>query len=102
MIKDIKFINQMVQKGTIRAYIKDFEHAFDTHIRDIAQELKNNLEHNRIVLVSGPSSSGKTTFTLKLERELDDMGLEAETISMDDFYLDRAQAPKKSGWKTRF
>ncbi len=102
MIKDIKFINQMVEKGTIRAYIKDFEHAFDTHIRDIAQELKNNLEHNRIVLVSGPSSSGKTTFTLKLEQELDDMGLEAETISMDDFYLDRAQAPKKADGKPDF
>lgn len=96
MIKDIRAINEMVHKGTIGEYIKDFEHAFDTRIKDIAGDLKNNLEHNRIVLISGPSSSGKTTFTLKLERELDGMDLEAETVSMDDFYLDRSQAPKKA------
>lgn len=96
MIKDIKLINQMVQKGTIGEYIKDFEHSFDAHVHDIAVEMKGHLEHNRIVLISGPSSSGKTTFTLKLERELDGMGLEAEAISMDDFYLDRSQAPRKA------
>lgn len=89
-------INQMVHKGTIGEYINDFEYAFDKNITNIAQRLKNDLTHSRIVLISGPSSSGKTTFTLKLERELDNMGLEAETISMDDFYLDRSQAPKKA------
>ena len=48
----------------------------------------------KIVFIAGPSSSGKTTFSMKLSDELRVMGKKAIKISIDDYYLPREETPK--------
>lgn len=48
----------------------------------------------RIVLIAGPSSSGKTTFSKRLEVALETIGREAYPISLDDFFVDRVDTPR--------
>lgn len=48
----------------------------------------------RIVFIAGPSSSGKTTFSLKLSEELKVMGMKPIKISLDDYYKPRSEAPR--------
>ena len=48
----------------------------------------------RMVLISGPSSSGKTTFAKRLGIQLRILGLDAVSISLDDYFVDRDQTPR--------
>ena len=53
----------------------------------------------RLLLVAGPSSSGKTTFTKKLALQLEILGYQTVIVSLDDFYLGKALAPKDEDGK---
>lgn len=94
MIRDVLEINKMVKDGTIGAYIQHCEKDFDDRVDAIASEVAADPAANRIVLVAGPSSCGKTTFTLKLCKALEEHGIHAQTVSLDDFYLNRERAPR--------
>ncbi|WGK68238.1 nucleoside kinase [Candidatus Haliotispira prima] len=53
----------------------------------------------RLLLVAGPSSSGKTTFTKKLALQLEILGYQTVIVSLDDFYLGKELAPKDENGK---
>ncbi len=53
----------------------------------------------RLLLVAGPSSSGKTTFTKKLALQLEILGFRPVVVSLDDFYLGKTLAPKDDDGK---
>ncbi len=65
----------------------------ESRISDIAQMIKSH-PHVKFVMVAGPSSSGKTTFSRRLSVQLRAHGLMPHPISLDDFYLDREQCPR--------
>jgi uridine kinase len=52
-----------------------------------------NKENVRLIAIAGPSSSGKTTFSLRLEEELNNHGIRPLMISIDNYYLPAEQAP---------
>ena len=58
----------------------------------IAQNIQSNSEI-RLVLIAGPSSSGKTTFSKRLSIQLIAAGIKPVPISMDDYFVDREQTP---------
>lgn len=61
-----------------------------SHIADMIEQRKNV----KLVLVSGPSSSGKTTFSKRLSVQLMVSGLKPVIISMDNYFVDREKTPK--------
>ena len=61
-----------------------------SHIADMIEQRKNV----KLVLVSGPSSSGKTTFSKRLSVQLMVSGLKPVIISMDNYFVDREMTPK--------
>ncbi|MGI6030987.1 MAG: uridine kinase family protein [Eubacteriales bacterium] len=95
MICDIQVVNNMVENHSIKEYIQRYEAQFDARIQGIAEEIARGVGQRQIVLVAGPSSCGKTTFTLKLNHALQQLGIASQTVSLDDFYLDRQRAPRK-------
>ena len=63
-------------------------------IRKIAKDIVNRKEKVRVILIAGPSSSGKTTSCRKISMYLRSFGLEPREISMDDYFIDRDKTPK--------
>lgn len=68
------------------AFIAECEAQYREQILQVAEEIVKNRKQKPIVLLNGPSSSGKTTTTDRLCRALEKRGIHAETISMDDYY----------------
>lgn len=66
----------------------------EKNISQIADAILADLATTRLVLIAGPSSSGKTTLSRRLAIQLRVLGLEPFTISADDYFLDREQAPR--------
>lgn len=73
--------------------IQEVEEAYLNNLHNIARQAVRRREC-RIMMLSGPSSSGKTTTAHMLQRELLELGVKSVIVSMDDFYLGAGQAPK--------
>ena len=65
----------------------------DYKLLSIAEEISLNKKNIKIVLLSGPSSSGKTTTAKKLALYLKTLGLNPHHLSLDDYFLDRDKTP---------
>jgi uridine kinase len=66
----------------------------DRKIAEIADRINARRDTVRVVLIAGPSSSGKTTFSKRLMVQLRVAGRNPVTISLDDYFLDRDHTPK--------
>ncbi len=87
-------IHEMLEQRKFRAFIRINEALHDKAIADIAAPIAN--KGSRIILVAGPSSSGKTTFTGRLAIHLRVLGLSPVMISLDDYYRNRADLPREA------
>lgn len=85
--------NEAVKKGHAMDMINVSEALQEKKIAQIADRI--SLHPNvRVVLIAGPSSSGKTTFCKRLSIQLLANGIKPVQISLDDYFLDREKTPK--------
>lgn len=87
-------INHEVNKGNASELIKISEALHEKKVAFIADRIHQQPEPVRLVLISGPSSSGKTTFAKRLAVQLKVNGLKPYTISLDNYFVDREMTPK--------
>ena len=92
-IHSIGELNESIAKNTIARDIRLMEAQQRRKIIKIADMILNK-SSARIIFIAGPSSSGKTTFSLKLCDELSIMGKKAIKISLDDYYKPRCEVPR--------
>ena len=69
-------------------------------LADISDEIVS--KNKRIILIAGPSSSGKTTFSHRLSIQLEIAGLTPHPVSMDDYFLDRELSPRDENGNYNF
>ena len=89
-------LNMACQQGHATQIINVTEALQERKIVKIADEIANRQKDNqrvKMVLISGPSSSGKTTFSKRLSIQLMTRGLRPYPISLDDYFVDREQTP---------
>ncbi len=86
-------LSTLIDERRIRPFIHVSESLHDKKISQIADQIQQHTSHIQAVLVAGPSSSGKTTFTRKLGVQLKVLGFEPIMISLDDYYLPKADIP---------
>lgn len=88
-------INRTIQQGQAGAMIKVADAFHERKFALIADAIvRANREHGtRMVLISGPSSSGKTTSSKRLSVQLGVLGLKPVLISLDDYFVDRDKTP---------
>lgn len=92
-VSSIGSINRMVLDGNGDELIKIGEALQEKKVGHIADEIALQRDKVRMVLISGPSSSGKTTFAKKLAIQLKVAGLTPVTISLDNYFVDREKTP---------
>ncbi len=89
-------LNAKVLGGDAGELIKVAEAFHEKQIANLADRIEqaNMSSGTRMVLISGPSSSGKTTFSKRLGIQLRILGLDPVLISLDDYFVDRERTPK--------
>ncbi|WP_159459721.1 uridine kinase family protein [Scatolibacter rhodanostii] len=94
----IKYINHLEQinEGALKTperMIREIENSYQEHIRNVARNIAEEHKYAKIAMLSGPSSSGKTTTAHILQGYLEQFGIRSVIISLDNFYRGRDAAP---------
>ncbi len=92
-INTIDSINKSVDSGDCGLIIKLGEALQEKKIAEIAETIKQK-QNTKLVLIAGPSSSGKTTFSKRLCVQLGVCGLKPVQISLDNYFVNREDTPK--------
>lgn len=91
-VANVGALNDCIAAGKIDTLIQISEALHAKHIAEIACRVAEN-RRIKLILVAGPSSSGKTTFAQKLGIQLQAEGFRPHLISMDNYFIDRDQVP---------
>lgn len=86
-------LNEIISTGKYNELVRLSEAYYNGQIARIADKINEN-KNIKIVLIAGPSSSGKTTTSKKLEVYLQSHGIKTHQISLDDYYVNRVKTPK--------
>ncbi len=92
-ITTIGDLNDAIVEGRIQDVILTQEALMEKKIGTLAETIAANRE-KKFVMIAGPSSSGKTTFSYRLSIQLRAQGLRPHPFPLDDYYVDRENCPK--------
>ena len=92
-VQNVSELNNWVKSGNIGELIRISEALHEKKIAQIADMVAAD-KNKKIVLIAGPSSSGKTTFAQRLGIQLRVNGLKTITLSMDNYFVNRENTPR--------
>ncbi len=87
-------LNRVISTGKISDLIRIDETLQGNRLLMLSRRINENKDKIKIVLLAGPSSSGKTTTSRKLCMFLQSFGLHPKVLSMDDYFVEREENPK--------
>ncbi|MBQ6547132.1 MAG: hypothetical protein IJL74_03960 [Bacilli bacterium] len=93
-IFNINDFNRRVAEGKANDIVKLSEAVSSGNLLGLAKDIDDNRNSIKLVLIAGPSSSGKTTTSRKLAMYLKVFGFNPKYLSIDDYFLDREDTPK--------
>jgi uridine kinase len=89
-----KHYKDRLNQGELQQIVSESEMFYEEDIKVAAQEICLRRDDLRIVLISGPSSSGKTTTTIKIGQILKQMGISLVALNVDNYFFDLDQHPQ--------
>lgn len=95
-------LNKVVSSGKIADLIRIDEVLQSNRLLSVAKEISKNRDKIKIILIAGPSSSGKTTSSRKLSMYLRSFGMKIRPISMDDYFVEKEETPLDKDGKPDF
>jgi uridine kinase len=95
-------LDELIRDGRIQEFVQVAEALQDKKIAEIADKITAKRDVARCVLIAGPSSSGKTTFSKKLMIQLRVVGRNPVTISLDNYYKPHGLTPLDEEGKPDF
>lgn len=93
-VADVAMLNEAIESGRAREVILVSEALHEQQTVDIVSQIAARRGQVRLVLVAGPSSSGKTTFSKRLAVQLLARGMCPVAMEMDNYFVDRAHTPR--------
>ncbi len=90
----ISQMNEIIENEQTIDFINMCETKHNNMLAELGEKIANNAQDIKLIAIAGPSSSGKTTFSMRLQVELKTRGLSPIMISIDDYYMPKDCAPK--------
>ena len=90
----IEKLNWRIKRGEFPAIVNESEVAYENDVSTAAELITERHKNLKMVMISGPSSSGKTTTTIKLETRLKKKGLKFKAWNVDNYFFDLEMHPK--------
>ncbi len=92
-LNTIEALNKRVENGEFPHIVHESETAYADEVAMAAELISNRIDKLKMVLITGPSSSGKTTTTLKLEEHLNKLGYKFKMFAVDNYFFDLSMHP---------
>lgn len=92
-VSDVGSLNMAVTEGRMNELILMQEAMQEKKIGDIAEQIASDPDR-KLVMIAGPSSSGKTTFSHRLAIQLGALGLKPHPVSVDNYFVNRVDSPR--------
>jgi uridine kinase len=93
-VRDVGRLNEAFESGRVRQLILVAEALHEQRIAQIAQQIVSRHDGACLVLIAGPSCSGKTTFSKRLAVHLMAHGIRPKRLGLDDYFVNRDQTPR--------
>lgn len=90
----VQALNTRIERGELTQIISESEAAYHEDIDTAVQMIADRGRQVRVVIVSGPSSSGKTTTTIKMDQHLHHLGYKLVTLNVDNYFFDLSIHPR--------
>jgi len=92
-VGDVGKLNDVIKNGGLKDLVLVAEALHEKKIAEIADLIKHQQPQKRVIMIAGPSSSGKTTFAQRLSIQLRVNGLKPLNISVDDYFVEKTNTP---------
>ncbi|HXF86182.1 MAG TPA: nucleoside kinase [Anaerolineales bacterium] len=92
-IDNVGSLNDAIAGGRADEIVLVSEAFHEQNLSDIARLIAERLDRSRLILIAGPSSSGKTTFSRRLTVQLLALGISPFPLELDNYFLDRDKTP---------
>ncbi len=93
-LNTIESYNDRLANGELKDIIAESENAYRIDVENAVQTLLTCCQKLKMVIISGPSSSGKTTTTIKISQHLQHVGIKLVTLNVDNYFFDLEMHPK--------
>jgi len=87
-------LNDRLARGEFPEIVREADAAYNEDVENAAEMILQRREQLRLVIITGPSSSGKTTTTIKVGMRLKRMGINLVTVNVDNYFFDLELHPK--------
>lgn len=101
-IDNVGALNDAIHAGRGHEIILVSEALHEQHIAEIARQIAERQQEISVVLVAGPSSSGKTTFSRRLTVQLLARGISPYPLELDQYFVDRDKSPRDENGNYNF
>jgi len=90
-------IRKHIEEGRFGELVEASEEFYASELDSTVRLIEDRIDDIKIIIVSGPSSSGKTTTTIKIEKELQKIGYRLVTLNVDHYFFDLKDQPRDVG-----
>ena len=93
-VNTVDGLNERIRRGEYARIVKESEAAYNEDVENAAEMIGSRAHELKMVFIAGPSSSGKTTTTMKLAQRLKRMKMRLVTLNVDNYFFDLELHPK--------
>lgn len=93
-VNTVAGLNERINRGEFAKIVKESEKAYNIDVENAAEMIAVRAKELKMVIITGPSSSGKTTTTIKIGQRLKRMRLKLVTLNVDNYFFDLELHPK--------
>jgi uridine kinase len=93
-LNTVDLLNQRIAEGEFANIVNASENAYERDINAAVEQILEKIDTLKMVMITGPSSSGKTTTTIKIEQKLSKLGYKFVALNVDNYFFDLELHPK--------